>query len=40
MTGEYEVLVHYCEEEKLCLAIGYDSNSHHTVWGSTNWIDG
>jgi hypothetical protein len=31
--------VRYCEEEKLYLAIRYDSNSRHTVWGSTNCND-
>jgi hypothetical protein len=28
--------VHYCETENLYLVIWCDSNSHHTVWGSTN----
>jgi hypothetical protein len=33
---EYEELVCYFEEENLCINIGCDFNSHHTVWGSTN----
>jgi len=36
LTKEFEELVHYCEEENLYLVTGCDSNSHHTVWGSTN----
>ena len=25
-----------CENENLCLVVGYDSIAHHSVWGSTN----
>jgi hypothetical protein len=27
--------VHHCEKENFYL-VGYDSNTHHSVWGSTN----
>jgi len=36
LTRESEKFVRYCEEENLYLVTGCDSNSHHTVWGSTN----
>ena len=26
----------FCEKENLYLVVGYDSNAHHSVWGSTN----
>ncbi|XP_049886441.1 uncharacterized protein LOC126380906 isoform X2 [Pectinophora gossypiella] len=29
-------LVEYCEDQKVPLLIGCDSNAHHTGWGSTN----
>jgi hypothetical protein len=28
--------VRYCEDENIQLLVGYDSNAHHTAWGSTN----
>jgi len=31
-----EDLVRYCQNERLPLIVGYDSNAHHTVWGSTD----
>jgi hypothetical protein len=31
-----EEIVHYCGEKNIYLVIGYNSNSHHTMWGSTN----
>jgi hypothetical protein len=37
LTRESEELVRYCEEENLYLVTQCDSNSHHTVWGSTNY---
>ena len=39
LTRESEELVCYCEEENLYLVTGCDSNSHHTLWGSTNCND-
>jgi hypothetical protein len=35
-TKEFEDLVRYCEKENLYLAVGCDSNAHHSAWGSTN----
>jgi hypothetical protein len=28
--------VRYCESENLYLVLGFNSNAHHIVWGSTN----
>jgi len=39
LTREFEELAHYCEEENLYLVTGFDSSSHHTVWGSINCND-
>jgi hypothetical protein len=39
LSREFEVLMHYCEEENLYLVIGCDSNTHHMVWGRTNCSD-
>jgi hypothetical protein len=36
MMKEFEELVRYCEEENLYLVKGCVSNSHNTVWDSTN----
>ena len=35
-SKEFENPVHYCEKENLCFVVGYNSNAHHGVWGSTN----
>jgi hypothetical protein len=35
-TKEFEDLVRYCEKENLYLAVGCNSNAHHSAWGSTN----
>jgi hypothetical protein len=36
LTKEFEDLVRYCEKENLYLALGCDSNAHHSAWSSTN----
>ena len=33
---ELEELVRYCENGNLYLVVGCDSNTHRSVWGSTN----
>jgi hypothetical protein len=35
-SKEFEDLMCYCEKENLYLAVGCDSNAHHSAWGSTN----
>jgi hypothetical protein len=36
LSKEFEDLMCYCEKENLYLAVGCDSNAHHSAWGSTN----
>ena len=36
LSRELEDQVRYCENENVQLLVGYDSNVHHTAWGSTN----
>ena len=38
-SRELEEPVQYCENENLYLIVGFDSNAHHTAWGSTNCND-
>jgi hypothetical protein len=35
LPKEFEELVHYFESENLYLVIGFKSNAHRMVWGST-----
>jgi DNA repair photolyase len=35
-SRELEELVRYCEDERIRILLGCDSNAHHTAWGSTN----
>jgi hypothetical protein len=39
LTEEFEKLLHDCEAKNFYLVIRCNSNSHHTVWGSTNCND-
>jgi len=35
-SRELEELVEHCGKENIQLLVGFDSNAHHTAWGSTN----
>ena len=39
LTQQFEELLHACEVKNFYLVMGWNSNSHHTVWGSTNCND-